>query len=366
MAAALLLAPATGTALAAPVEYPSTPVTGWRINSIGRAVLVVGDTVYVGGTFTAAVAPNGSTVRRANLAAFDRATMTLRTQFVANTNGRVLALASDGTRLFVGGEFTTVNGVSRSRVAALDLVTGAVVAGFRADALGGGYTTRVSALEVSNGRLFIGGAFGTINRVSRSRVAAVMTSTGALLPFAPNTDAAVMALAASPDGARMYVGGWFKTIGGVAQPYLAALDSTTGKVQGPAFARLANMVMDLDVSPDGTKLFAGQGSYGNQVTAWDAESGKRLWRVYTDGDVQAVRYSGGNVFFGFHESFEGDTALRLLAVDAATGEVETGFQPPVSSFYGVWDIDATPSELVIAGEFRTVSGVASRGVASFS
>ena len=45
----------------------------------------------------------------------------MRTGFVADTNGAVNALATDGTRLFVGGSFTTIKGVSRSRVASVNL-----------------------------------------------------------------------------------------------------------------------------------------------------------------------------------------------------------------------------------------------------
>ena len=39
---------------------------------------------------------------------------------------RSLALAPDGTTIFVGGSFTTINGVSRVSVARLDLDTGAL------------------------------------------------------------------------------------------------------------------------------------------------------------------------------------------------------------------------------------------------
>jgi len=40
------------------------------VNDTAVATVVIGDVVYVGGTFTQAVAPNGQTAGRANLAAF--------------------------------------------------------------------------------------------------------------------------------------------------------------------------------------------------------------------------------------------------------------------------------------------------------
>src|SRR5690606_21333922 len=105
-AAALPSAPAA----AAPVPFSPTPLAGWSTNGVVRAVLVVGDTVYVGGTFTEVRPPSGSPVARARLAAFDVHTGALRTGFVANANSAVRALATDGTRLYVGGSFSHISG----------------------------------------------------------------------------------------------------------------------------------------------------------------------------------------------------------------------------------------------------------------
>src|SRR3954469_4516949 len=117
-----------------PIHYQNTPIASWRADGVGWATLIVGNTVYVGGDFPT-VRNNAGTivVTRANLAAFDVTTGELISTFTANTNGIVRALATDGTRLFVGGFFTTVNGSTRNRVAALDLATGAVDPGWNAN-----------------------------------------------------------------------------------------------------------------------------------------------------------------------------------------------------------------------------------------
>src|SRR5829696_8253851 len=123
-----LLAPFTsGSAAAATVSFPNAPLASWRTDGVGYATLVVGNTAYVGGSFSTVRSPNGATVAaRANLAAFDLSTGALLTAFQANTNGPVRALADDGVRLYVGGSYTTINGVSRGRLAAVDPVTGTV------------------------------------------------------------------------------------------------------------------------------------------------------------------------------------------------------------------------------------------------
>ena len=182
------------------------------------ATAVIGDTVYAGGNFSQVRNQGGTqTLARANLAAFDRTTGAVRTTFAADTNGIVRALTTDGTRLFVGGSFTTIGGQSRSRLAALDPTTGAVNAGFVANT-----TSHVYALARSGPRLYVGGAFSTVNNVTRTKLAAVSTASGAVVAgFAPSVNATVTALVASPDGTTVFAGGEFTSIGGVAQSYSA-------------------------------------------------------------------------------------------------------------------------------------------------
>ena len=45
---------------------------------------------------------------------------------MANTNGQVWALTTDGTSLFAGGSFTSINGQPTNRLVKLDPITGAV------------------------------------------------------------------------------------------------------------------------------------------------------------------------------------------------------------------------------------------------
>ena len=111
----------------ATVVYNPTPIAGWSTNGPVRVVKVVGDRVYAGGNFTQVRPPGGgAAVARNNLFAVDRTTGALITGFVANASNQVLSLESDGTQLFVGGRFGTINGATRPNLAAVDLATGAV------------------------------------------------------------------------------------------------------------------------------------------------------------------------------------------------------------------------------------------------
>jgi hypothetical protein len=348
---------------AATVRFQAAPVAGWSTNGIVKAVLVAGDTVYVGGQFTQVRGPGGSpTAARTNLAAFDRTTGALRTGFLSNTNGYVRQLATDGNKLFVGGSFTSIGNVNRSRLAALDLATGAVDTVWAA-----GANSNVYALEVRGTRLYVGGSFSTLGGVTRNRVGVVSTTTGTLdTAFNPNANATVLAIAASPDGNRVYIGGDFSRIGTTTRQYIATVAATTGALQPLVFQHSTyGEVIDLDVSADGSQVFAALGDLENQAIAWSTTTGNRQWFYQVDGDTQAIRYFDGNVYFGFHEGALDDHTVRMLVADAASGAIVQSFRPTVNSFYGVWDIDVNADALVVGGEFTNVAGVNDQGVAIF-
>jgi hypothetical protein len=357
LASCLVFAP---SAVAAPNGYGSQPVAGWSVNGTGFAVLTVGGTTYVGGEFTHAIAPDGTRIARSNLAAFDAVTGALVTAFVADTNARVRGLATDGSRLYAVGNFTTVNGTARGRTVALDLATGAVAPTFVAN-----LNADVYDVVVTGETVYLGGGFTTVNGVSRRRLAAVDRTTGALDPgFSVTPDAFVRSLALNAAGDRLFVGGRHTVIGGVTMPRLAAVDLVSRTVVGVPLGLLADEVFDVVVSADGTMVYAAVGGAANLVAAWNTTTGERLWFHRVDGDVQAVELAHGNLWFGFHDGAGGDTTVRLLAADALTGEL-LPFRPVIDSFFGVWAIDATDGHLAIAGAFRFVAGVSSRGIAHF-
>jgi hypothetical protein len=352
-----LLQPAAG---AATVRFPNVPVASWRPNGVGRAVLVVGTTVYVGGTFTTVRSPNGAaSVTRRNVAAFDAATGALLTTFRADTDGAVRALATDGTHLFVGGQFTHVNGTPRSRLAAVDLRTGAV-SSWSADV-----NSNVYALGVGGGRLYVGGAFSSIEGQARANVGAVdLASSSVVAGWRPNANGSVYALAVDASGSQIYLGGSFTQVAGGSSPNLARVNSAGGRV-AINWRSASDPVFALALRPDGTRLAVAFAGLANQGSYYDTSTGVRLWSQRCDGDGQAVEIVEDSVFVGHHEGCNGDHSVRLVSWNAANGARDSGFRPTFDRFYGVWGIDGTSSTLAIAGDFTRISGVAVQGFALF-
>jgi chitodextrinase len=81
------------------------------------------------------------------------------------------------------------------------------------------------------------------------------------------------------------------------------------------------------------------------------------------GDVQAIEYDAGTIYFSFHEGFQNDGTVRMLAVDSATGNLDPAFRPTVNSFFGVWSIDSANGTLAAGGEFTNFDGRQVQGLA---
>ena len=344
------------------VIYDETPIAGWSTNGPVRVVKVVGDRVYAGGSFTQVRPPGGgAAVARTNLFAVNRTTGALITGFVANANNVVRSLESDGTSLFIGGGFGTINGVARPNLAAVDLATGAV------RAFNPRPQSQVYGMQLAGDRLYLGGVFTNVGGVGRNRIAMVNKDTGVLDPtFNPNANAAVRTFAISPDNTRLYVGGQFTSIAGVAQAELVALDPATGTRQPIVFQQFLGEVLELDADPNGTRLYAALGGFpggGNRAVAWSTTTGVRLWRQEAMGDVQSVEYDSGTVYFSFHEGFANDGTVRMLAADSVTGALDPNFRPTVNSFFGVWSIDSANGTLAVGGEFTNFDGRQVQGLA---
>ncbi|MGH8976535.1 MAG: PKD domain-containing protein, partial [Acidimicrobiia bacterium] len=206
-----------------------------QINGVVWDQVIVGNRVYATGDFTqarpAGAAPGTNETPRSYILAYDLTTGALVESWAPALNGQGLELAvsSDGSRIFVGGDFDRVNGTVRSRIAALDAQTGALLP-FNPSA-----NSRVDALAVNGNTLYYGGDFSTVgnNNVGfepRGRLAAVDATTGARLPWAPSADRIVNALVVHPASGRVIVGGGFNTLNGTQQWGMGSLDGVSGAV----------------------------------------------------------------------------------------------------------------------------------------
>jgi hypothetical protein len=370
----------------------------------GRSELVwamqpAGGSVYVGGEFTQMVPPagaGGGAVTRNHLAAFDVNGHSLL-PWNPDANGivRALALSADGRKLYVGGDFTKIGGVSAPKIARLDLATGTVDRTFRSLVKG-----RVFSIALSGNRLFVGGDFAQVGvpggtAVNRNTVAALDAATGTVLDWTPpplgpgryightgtpTPDAPsgyTFAVAVPADGSRVYVGGNFLDMGG--QGGMVVLDGATGAAL-PQQWTIDRPVFDLTVWPgDGTTVFAATGGPGGRIYAFRPSVPSRpLWKAGVDGDAVGVAASNTTVFLVGHYDFiipkksscyqycpEGTERRHLTAFEADTGMVDP-WNPAADTPTGPYSVAVGSDHVFVGGEFNTINGAPHPGYAQFA
>ena len=332
--AALLVVTGAGAAGAAPAlgQVVSTNPVNYTPNINQGAVYKsaeVNGMLFAGGSFTTVTAAAGTTpagtFSRSHIVAFNAATGSISTSFTPSINGNVWAIVASGGSLYVGGTFSTVNGVARRGIVKLNPTTGAVDQAFNARLTG-----NVSEAAVVNGRLIISGTFS-------KKVAALNLATGAdtgyiNIPIAGSvaTNAGpveVYRFAVDPAGTRLVGIGNFKTVGG--QPRVRALMLTLGTTSATVNAwryrplevacsapKLQDQVRDVDFSPDGSYFVivatggtprSGQGGVGICDAAARFETdvaapARPTWINYTGGDtLHSVAVSDKAVYVQGHQ-----------------------------------------------------------------
>jgi hypothetical protein len=343
-----------GPALATPPAKPTLKT--WGASSAVKAQVIIGTTLYFGGDFASVISPDGTTtVTRRHLAAIDLTTGALL-PWAPTTNGGVDAMTTDGTTIFIGGAFTLVNGTSRIRLAALD--TSGALLPFTAAA-----NNKVLALHLVGTTLYAGGAFTTLRGVARNYLGAVTTS-GSLLAWDPSANDVVRAITSLASG-EIVVGGLFTAVGGQSIDHIDGLDPITGHSMSWSYPSSAE-VFGLVTGPDDNVYGAIAGS-GGKVRSW-TNDGHLRWTVYTDGDVNAVAYFGGQVIAGGHWIYmnSGQTYLpRLAAFDPLTGTPDLTWQPKPNKQIWSFATDATGTTLAMGGIFTTAGKTTARRVAVF-
>jgi hypothetical protein len=320
---------------------------------------------------------------RKYFAVFDRTTGA-PTRFAPKVNGPVwsVAVSPDGRRVVIGGDFTAVDGMARSRIAMFDVATGKLVAGWDP-----AVSYRVAALKVTGSTVYLGGSFGAVDRVARNRIAAVSLSTGALLPWDPDADDDVHAIELSADGTRVFVGGGFTRIGGRSSHALAMLSPATGTAYSmPAAAAIPPLsggcdsrVKDLEVQ--GNKVFAANAGAGvgcyDGVLAADAKTGKLIWQSHCLGATEAIKAIGNWLYKGSHAhdcsadgGFPDKTGMHHLLVHSAiTGKLGPWFPNTDAggkTLVGPLSFASGGNDLWAGGDFTTVNGVPQEGLTRFT
>jgi hypothetical protein len=295
-------------AVTPPVAMTADALPTWQTNGIVWTSAQSGGTVFIGGTFSAIRPPGsaaGTEERNAlNFASFDAATgepADCQLDFTIGSGVAkvdALQMSPDGKILYAGGSFGTVNGVGVSNLAAIDVATCEVLTSFRPVV-----TAPIHALAVTDDRVYIAGDFHTVEGENRERFAAVTTD-GELLPWNPRTDEPGRAVEVLPGGGRVAIGGDFFTVRGTASHALAVVNTTNGDLVRayPGFIESRSVVKD--ITSDSTGFYVADEGTGGGVfdgrIAMDLDTLTQRWRDTCLGATQALEVYKGVLYSASH------------------------------------------------------------------
>ncbi len=283
--------------------------------------------------------------------------------FQPDLNGLPLAitLQADG-KILVGGNFTTIGGVARNRIARMN-PDGTLDTSFNPAA-----NDSVSTLVVqADGKILIGGNFSTVGGVARFYIARLNADGTLDTGFNPSANGSVSTLALQADG-KILVGGWFTTIGGVTRSFIARLnvDGTLDTGFNPS---ASSSVSTLAVLADGKILV------GGSFTTMGGVSRNRIARLNADGtpdlvfnpDANDTAYTlrvqaDGKILVGGSFTTMGGVSRNRIARLNADGSLDTGFNPNADTSVTELAVHADGG-ILVGGNFTAIGGVARNRIA---
>ncbi|MEU7929701.1 hypothetical protein [Micromonospora sp. NPDC049801] len=324
--AAVLSAPTASSAAVVPVPGTATLVsanptdlTPHARDGETRAFAQVGNTVFVGGSFTQLrQTATSAWITQRYLFAYDRTTGAMSTSFLPVLDGAVnTLLAGPGGTLIVGGAFKNVNGVSRKNLVALNPSTGEIIDSWVGRSDGG----TVRDLALSGNWLYVAGAFNWLNGTAHAGLGRLNATTGAIDPtFSVDatvgrhgTTSYVWTIDVTPDGNTLAVGGNFTLLNDLPRNQIAlvdvsgtpaVLDWSSEKYVAPCAAptTFVHYVQDIKFGEDGTWFVVGS----NGGTGWPS--------AYCDALVRFETAARGTGQLGTWVDFTGNDTITSVEV----------------------------------------------------
>jgi len=322
--AAALIASTVGTggAVGAGTDLPESPRNDTPVATNGRAYAgaQVGDRILVGGSFTLVEPQPGQTaisqpylyVYDVNTGLFDA------NQFTFDDRVNVIIAADEPDHVFVGGKFNTINGVTKRKLAKLDLSDGSVDLTFTAQGDGA-----VADLALANGVLYATGGFTAFNGDGAVGLGAVDATTGSvdtsfdlpLTTYIGQVSGPIgQRIALTPDNNTLVVMHRAKFIDGQERRGVAMVDVSQTPAAVAAWRThfwdptSVVSIVDGEISPDGTYLVV-VGGWGDSppwrdtAIAFPVAGGDdvdTLWVTRNHDSTFAVGISDDAVFIGGH------------------------------------------------------------------
>lgn len=348
----------------------------WDIRSISGVsdVLVHGSFLYVAGTFTQVWTLSDGTISRPYLLRIFLSGINegkVDASWVPIPNAAVSSLETDGTSLFIAGNFTVVNGANRSRLAKI------LISGGDPDELDGTWNpapnNRVNALEYVSPYLYAGGEFTIIGGVVNSHLVRLTpTATGtADAAWKPNLNRRVNVLESG--GGHLYAAGDFTFAEGNNHRFLGRYSTAAGAAVLDATWKPSPDAEVKCMAFSGSSVYLG-GSFTTisnatrmfmaKVSTSGAGAADGSFLPEPNGEIRDLKMIGSDVLAGgsFHTTV-GVTSAGYALVHGSTGTALAGLAGTVTSAGEIRAMEPVPGGMIIGGKFDLVDGVTRTNIA---
>ncbi|MEG4853250.1 DUF4347 domain-containing protein, partial [Microcoleus sp. B5-D4] len=319
---------------------------------------IINDWIYAGGGFSLVNGTPRSRIARLN------ADGSLDTTFNPGTgmNNDVWSIALDSSgKPVVGGDFTTVNGTPRSRIARLN-ANGSLDATFNNF---GGMNNRVSSIALdSSGKPVVGGYFAVVNGTARSRMARLNADGSLDTTFTdPRINNLVYAIALDSSG-KPVVGGEFNALNGTFRNRIARLNADGSLDTTFTDTGMDNAVWSIALDSSGKPVV------GGDFTTVNGTPRSRIARLNANGSLDAtfnpgagmngavlsiVLDSSGKLVVGGNFTRVNGTPRNGIARLNADGSRDITFNPDMNDNVRSIALDSS-GKPVVGGGFTTVNG----------
>lgn len=324
-------------------------------NTTVNVLKAYGDRVFVGGRFTGVQqGPSASAVAQQSLAAFD-----LDGNWISSFNpvidGRVWDMTmTENGKLIIGGDFSSVDGQPNTAgLAALDPITGEVIAGWHANVTHTSERANVRALDSRGGFIYAAGKFnrvqgGTWNTITVSSAISLNTDDGSPGTWKPILSGTAVRVRAAAAGDRVYLAGYFNAINGDPNHgYYGITSAATGtpvsgigpwQPSGGSTAKYQQAVAE-----SGSEILVGGSEHDTQIYNHDRTTLIDSNITKQGGDTQALEVYGNDIYMACHcddtifqgtnnwkspAGFRSVNPINLVArLDATTHQVDTTWLP---------------------------------------
>lgn len=286
--------PTTGMATGFRITNPLQNIVNNSYSGSGSLVRTYNNDIIYAGDF---VLPDGSQSR---LMYFNNSG--LLSTFNPVINGKIKTMSIDGNILYIGGEFTQVNGLTRKHAAAFDLNTKTLTSWSPS------FNNNVNIISANAGSVLVGGDFTSVNGNIRNYFALV-GSGGSInslnIPFNGSVNALALV------GTKLFCGGAFTKIDTALRSYLACFDVLSATLD-------------------------------------------TVWTPYTDDVVKGFYLSNSELFVYGDFHFVNDVLNRnyVMSFDLASGGLPTNFNP--SPNQAVYDVAVSNGVIYLAGDFSYI------------